>query len=199
MVDLSPAALDAAMTTGFKWNPHPLRRYERPEPYPVHCFPPIIRDAVDEVSEYVKAPVAMVAGCALSAVSASIQSRFSVARDSALIGPASLYVLTVADSGERKSTIDKMMMLPIREWEAEQAKAAEPLLAEYRANLEQWEIAGSQLKSEMRKSAYEFHTGDQFNPLVSHELAKPKPPRIPRMLRGDDTPEALAVALAEYP
>jgi len=198
MVDLSPAAWDPA-TAPIRWNTQPLRRYERAEPYPVHLLPPIIGEAVREVSDYVQAPDALIAASALSVVSASVQTRFSVERDWHLRSPASLYFLTIAESGERKSQVDRMFGKPLRDWEAQQAIAAQPKLAEYRANVEQWEIAGTQLKRDMQRSAYEFSTGNQYNPLVRHEQAKPKPPRVPKMLRGDDTPEALAVALQDYP
>lgn len=195
MVDLSAKAMDDFVTNSIPWNPQPLRRYERAEAYPVERFPPLIADAIREVADYVQAPVALVAGCALSAISTAVQSRYSVQRDPELRGPASLYILTVAESGERKSTIDKLFMKAIRKWEAEQAKAAEPVLAEYKATLEAWEIEGRRIRAEVRDGM----NNGPFNPIVAHELNKPQPPRIPRMVRLDDTPEALALALAAYP
>src|SRR5687768_1406767 len=83
-------------------------------PYPVDALPPLIRDAVEEVSGYVQAPVALIAASALAAVSTAVQTRFSVQRDAALSGPSTLYLLTVAESGERKSTVDKLFTGPIR-------------------------------------------------------------------------------------
>lgn len=199
MANLSQTALDDFLTTGIKWNPQPLRRYERPEPYPVEQLPPIIREAVEEVGGYVQAPPALVAASALSAVSAAIQTRFSIQRDAALRGPAALYILTIAESGERKSTIDRLFTSPIREWEARQAHEAKELMAQYQAALEDWESEGASLNASLQNGSSADQVGTEFNPRVRHELNKPQPPRIPRVMRGDDTPEALAKALAEYP
>lgn len=174
MVSLTAESFDTFMSANWR-EPRPLRRSERPAPYPVHCLPPIIKEAVREVTGYVKAPEALVAGCALTAISAAIQSRYSVSRDSVLKGPASLYLLTIAASGERKTTVDSLFMAPLREWEARQAKLEKEEQAEYQREMREWE------------------RGDH------EESERPSPPRVARMLRGDDTSEALARALGEFP
>ncbi len=173
-VDMSQTANDAFLRE-LPWNPQPLRRYDQPEPYPVERLPPIIRDAVEQVADYVQAPLAMVAGCALSAVSAAVQTQFSVSRDDRLHGPASLFFLTIAQSGERKSTVDKLFMQPLHDWEAHQRKEQKRWERMHRDAMEAWENNGRQ--------------GD-----------KPEdPPIVPRMLRGDDTAEALVAHLDKYP
>lgn len=182
-----------------KWNTQPLRKIERAEKYPLDALPAVIRDAVQEVSDYVQAPVPLVAGSALSAVSTAVQTRFSVRRDSALSGPLSLYMMTVAESGERKSTVDRLFTAPIFEWETQQAHDAKPALLEYRVRLEEWELKGERLKADIRKGVITTMHDPQIDPLIQHELTKPIPPNVPRIMRGDDTPEALRKALSEYP
>lgn len=182
-----------------KWNTQPLRKIERAEEYPLDALPAVIRDAVQEVADYVKAPVPLVAASALSAVSTAVQARFSVQRDAALRGPASLFLLTVAESGERKSTVDKLFTAPIFEWETQQAHDAKPALLEYRVRLEEWELKGERLKADIRKGVITTMHDPQIDPLIQHELQKPIPPNVPRIMRGDDTPEALRKALSEYP
>lgn len=182
-----------------KWNTQPLRKIERAEEYPLDALPAVIRDAVQEVADYVKAPVPLVAASALSAVSTAVQARFSVQRDAALRGPASLFLLTVAESGERKSTVDRLFTAPIFEWETQQAHDAKPALLEYRVRLEEWELKGERLKADIRKGVITTMHDPQIDPLIQHELTKPTPPRVPCVMRGDDTPEALAKALSDYP
>ena len=182
-----------------KWNTQPLRKVERSEEYPLDALPSVIRDAVQEVADYVKAPVPLVAASALSAVSTAVQARFSVQRDAALRGPASLFLLTVAESGERKSTVDRLFTAPIFEWETKQAHDAKPALLEYRVRLEEWELKGERLKADIRKGVITTMHDPQFDPLIQHELQKPEPPRVACVMRGDDTPEALAKALSDYP
>ncbi len=176
MAKLDAASIDAMMNSASTWKPRTLRKLLARDQFPVELLPSIIRSAVSEATAYIQAPSAMVAGCALSAVSGAVQTRFAVRRDAQLAGPATLFVLTIADSGERKSTVDRLLMKPLRDWEAVQAKAAEALMADHLNELRDWE------KQEDRD-----------------ENERPRPPRVPRMLRSDDTPEALARALAEYP
>lgn len=176
MVKLDEASFFEVMQSA-DWNVQQLRRYERPDEYPVEKLPPIILNAVREVQEFVQAPMAMIAGCALTAVSTAVQTRFSVRRNAAFEGSPSLYFMTVAESGERKSTVDGFFTKPIRDWEREQARKAKAQQKEYEAELEAW-----------RRSS-DSDPDDQ-----------PEPPGpVPRILRGDDTPEALAIALSEYP
>ncbi len=181
------------------WKPRPLRREFRPEEYPVAYMPPVIVEAVREVQAYTQAPMAMVAACALSVVSAAVQTRYGVQRDAALRGPASLYLITVAESGERKTAVDKMFMEPLREWEAQQMRAAREQKAQYEAAMEDWERDKASMDNMIAQGTKYPNLGTELDPRVQHELRKPEEPRLARMLRGDDTPEALSIALQNYP
>lgn len=199
MVDITPKGLDDFMRNGVPWKPQPLRREIRPEEYPIESLPPLIADAVREVQAYVQAPMAMVAACALSVVSAAVQTRFDIRRDAVLTGPSSLYFLTVAESGERKTAIDKLFMTPLREWEARQARAAREAKEQYDLALEEWEEEYKKLLGDLRAGLFADQVGTAFDPVKLLEARRPDEPRTARMLRGDDTPEALLIALQEYP
>ena len=56
----------------------------------------MIGEAVRKVADCMQATVALVDASALSAVSAAVQTQFSVRRNRILYGPASLYFVTVA-------------------------------------------------------------------------------------------------------
>ncbi|MCG7980291.1 MAG: YfjI family protein [Candidatus Thiodiazotropha endolucinida] len=90
------------------------------EPYPIDAFHEIVRDAVSEVHEYVKAPIPMVACSALTQMALVTQSLADVARDTRLISPCSLYSIVTAQSGERKTAVDGSFSHGIRQWESEQ-------------------------------------------------------------------------------
>lgn len=179
--------------------PRPLFQAHVAAPYPSNALPPLIRDAVQEVVGYVQAPVALVVASALAAVSTAVQTRYSVRRDAALSGPATLYLLTVAESGERKSTVDKLFTGPIRDWEAEQRKLYRERRAKYEAELEDWERQGEEIQRNIQGGFLSTQLGTAADPRLAHQLAKPEEPRQVRVLRGDDTPEALAMALENYP
>ena len=179
--------------------PRPLVEAEQSDPYPLSALPPLLREAVQEVASYVQAPVALIAASALAAVSTAVQTRFGVRRNANLVGPSTLYLLTVAESGERKSTVDNLFTGPIREWEAEQRRLHRERRAKYEADLEDWERHGEELKRNIEGGFLTAQLGTEFDPRLAHQLAKPEEPRLVRLLRGDDTPEALAMALEHYP
>lgn len=160
-----------------KWNTKPLRPDSFPTEYPVERLPGIIGQAVREVADHSQAPVALVAASALSAVSAVVQTNYSVSRNATLDGPASLFFLTVAESGERKTSVDTMFTRPIRDWEARQRQEKKLRDDEYQREWQEWDNA----KPEERGDPPE------------------KPGPTPRMLRGDDSSEALLKHLSDYP
>ena len=107
--------------------------------YPVGAFPDDVANAILEVTEHGKMPTAIAAGSALSAMSVAIQSLADVARDSRLIGPCSLSMLVIAESGERKSTADRVMAAPLKEWEVSRRKEMEPEIQKARAKYSAWQ------------------------------------------------------------
>ena len=62
------------------------------------------------------------ASSALGALSLTGQAYVDVKRAEGLTGPTSLFLLTIADSGERKSTCDKFFTEPIRNYERQQPR-----------------------------------------------------------------------------
>jgi putative DNA primase/helicase len=169
-----------------------------PEPYPVDALPDTIRYAVKEVWGFVKAPLPMVASSALAALSLAIQAHADVKRAERLHGPVGLYLLTIADSGERKSTCDGFFTKPIHDYEEAQAEAAKPILKDFQAEIETWEARYAGIKESIRQLAKAGKaTHETESALRDLEHAKPEAPRIPRLMYADATPEALAFGLAK--
>src|SRR5690606_31306989 len=97
-----------------------------------------IRAAVDDVHSATQAPVPMVATGALTALSLAGQARVNVARNKHLTGPVSLFALVLADSGERKSTVDGFFTRAIRDYEATQVESMKTEVETYQADLQAW-------------------------------------------------------------
>ncbi len=68
-------------------------------------------------------PLPLVASSALGALSLAIQPHVDMKRAEKLSGPVGLFLLTVADSGERKSTCDGFFLKGLRDYEEAQAEA----------------------------------------------------------------------------
>ncbi|RKT46813.1 DUF3987 domain-containing protein [Thiocapsa rosea] len=94
--------------------PQPITVKVDSEPYPLDALPATVLAAVNEVHGFVKAPLPMVASSSLSALSLAMQAHYDVRRAEKLSGPVSLYQMTIADSGERKTTVDAFFGLDHR-------------------------------------------------------------------------------------
>ena len=187
---------------GDDWNmPLPLGIPVASELYPSDALPDVVRGAVEEVQAFTQAPLALVACSALGALSLTGQAYVDVKRAEGLTGPTSLFLLTIADSGERKSTCDQFFTQPIHDYERQQTEAMQPALSDYRAALTAWESNIAGVKDGIRLQAKKGQTVEnQREALRRLEDNRPVPPRVPRLLRLDETPENLAWVLArEWP
>lgn len=178
--------------------PQPLTAKIEPDAYPVVALPDVIRDAAEEVAGFVKAPFPLVAGSAMGALSLAIQAHCDIKRAERLTGPIGLFILSIADSGERKTSCDGFFTSAIRQYEAEQAELAAPLLKDYGAELAAWNAEREGLLSSIKEAGKKNKpTQDLRDDLIELERRKPEPPRIPRLILGDETPENLAYTLAK--
>jgi len=169
--------------------------------YPLSALPDAIRGAVSDVIDAVQAPAEMVASSALAVASVASQSMADVSRSETLSGPCSLYFLTVAESGDRKSTVDRLLSRAVREFQDNQRDGAKATLAAHQADLAAWQAKRDAVDGKLTVDAktgkgLEGHRAD----LAQLETAKPEAPRVPRLLFEDVTSERLGKALAtEWP
>lgn len=174
-------------------DPQPLGLKIDPVPYPLDALPGTLRNAVAEVQGFVKAPIPLVASSALSALSVAVQAHIDVQRADRLAGPVGVYTLTVADSGERKSTVDGFFATAIRNFERQQAEAMAPELAEAEAELAAWNAKREGILGAIRAAKQKGKsTGTLERDLAELQHEKPQAPRVPHLILGDETPEALA-------
>jgi putative DNA primase/helicase len=177
--------------------PQTLSAKVEPEPYPLDALPPIIRAAVEEVAGFVKAPLAMVVSSALGARSLACQAYVDIKRAEKLTGPASLFLLTIGDSGERKSTCDQFFLTAIRDYQAEQSEAMKPEIERHEAELDAWSAERNGILEAIKAAAKAGKSTDDMRAnLAQLQHDKPEAPRVPQLLLGDETPENLAWRLA---
>ena len=186
-------------------DPEPLQgQYQPHASYPVEALPDIIRAAVMEYQSFGQQPMPLVAQAALSAASATCQGLADVRRDAVLVGPISLSMMTIAESGERKSSCDAVFLKPIRELIDQ--KRTEALEDErlYREDLAVWETQRKRLHAEAAKLQVQALTksGDARysaqskltsikDQIRSHLDDQPKPVRVPTFFYSDITPQGI--------
>lgn len=170
--------LAAAVTPFTPEAPQPLVREIPPgAPFPVQHLGPL-RAAVEAVQGMTQAPVAIPAASALAVASLAVQGFANV---ETLGGPrpVSLYLLTIAKSGERKSSCDMPFMEALRAHEREQARAMRAETSAWQNRHALWKGERDRILAEARKGKGEKRTAAEadLDALGPEPAAPPVPDR----------------------
>ena len=177
--------------------PQPLIAQVENDAYPIHALPEFIKLAVEEAASFTQSPISMLASSAITAISLSLQGHYNVRRAEKLVAPLALYFLVIADSGERKTAGDKLFTQGIEDFVNEQMELAKPELQKYRADHQIWEAKHSGVKAKIQQLVKDRkQTATEENSLYDLEASKPQPPKIPKLLLKDISPEKLGLSLA---
>ncbi|MBD0702296.1 YfjI family protein [Pseudomonas sp. PSB1] len=146
------------------------------EPYPVQALGGILGPAVERMAEVIGVPRALAAQSVLSASALATQGHAGLQLDGRNY-PLSLYLITVAASGDRKTAADRCALLPARQWEREQWQRYREQLVRYRA---------------AQRQAQRINPTD---PTPTNSVALEAEPSAPRLITTDPTIEALIKGL----
>jgi hypothetical protein len=115
-------ALEWRPTTVGSIEPLPLRRTSTgPSEYPIDALGEILGPAARAIARVTQAAPSIVGNALLAAASAAVQAHANVSIDGRII-PASIFALSVAESGDRKSTVDKAVLAPHEKRQADLAE-----------------------------------------------------------------------------
>ena len=188
----------ASLVDPDEWEePQPLVAQVENDAYPIHALPEFIKLAVEEAASFTQSPISMLASSAITAISLALQGHYNVRRAEKLVAPLALYFLVIADSGERKTAGDKLFTQAIEDFVNEQMELAKPEFQKYRTDLQIWEAKHSGIKAKIQQLAKDRkQTTAEENSLYDLEVSKPQPPKIPKLLLKDISPEKLGLSLA---
>jgi putative DNA primase/helicase len=197
MIDSDPQT-QLMLNSGDAWGlPIPLDQLPPQIPYPMDALPEVLRNAVEEAAEITQAPVSMVACSAISVLSIASQAHFDVARTPQLSGPMSLNFLMLAESGERKSTVDKIFSKPVWEYQKQRAIEARKVIAKYKAEMDSWTAQVDAVKGALKKHKLDAQKKAELTEQLKNLYEKePKRPKIGDTLFHDVTIEKLLHHLA---
>lgn len=103
-----------------KVEPIPLRgEREAGLPYPVDQLGDTMARAIRAIVKRVQLPEAIAAHSVLASVAVAVQGHVLVRMPTQQLRPVSLFLATIADSGDRKTSADQIAMAPITEYEFE--------------------------------------------------------------------------------
>lgn len=154
-----------------------------PEPYPVADLGPLAAAAI-AVQDITEAPAAIAAQSVLGVAALAAQG---LADAPTLVGraPASLFLLTIAESGERKSTCDGLAMQAVRAFEAEMQDDARRDHARYCNRHALWTAERKLVLGGKKGSSSERAADlDALGP-------EPEPPLWPTLVPSEPTLEGL--------
>jgi replicative DNA helicase len=166
--------------------------------FPVDVLPGDVRAFVNALAEESQTPPDLAAMAALGVLSAAAMD---TEVDCGLWTEESLglYLLTAMPSGDRKSTVLRAALAPLRAREREQREAAAPQVDEERTRRDVLEVR----KKKLTKTAGETEGDDRK--VAEAELAEVDErlrdigePSLPRLLADDLTPESLGGLLAQH-
>lgn len=158
----------------------------------------ILEGTVIEVKNYVQVSREMALFSALGAISAACQGLVDVAYPNGEIVPTSLMLLTLAESGERKTAVNKQFCKPLMETQKEQQEHNQKVLPEHHAALQIWKTKHRRLNNKLGRLAAKGESTEDIEAAI-RELHKSQPhkPPINKLLYENTTPSALTVSLYE--
>jgi hypothetical protein len=166
-------------------DPLPLRRpLPEAEPFPVTGLG-ALKDAAEAIHDLTHAPMAICGQSVLAVASLVAQAHANIILPTGQPRPTSCYFLTVAASGERKTSCDDLALRPVREHLDQLRLQYEPDLGEHRNRLDLWKID----RDHILKGAKTEKVGVEAD--LRNLGAEPPPPPEPRIICGEPTIEGL--------
>lgn len=188
MRDNGAASLEAEDKQPFFTEPpRPLMRDMPPaEPYPVEAVPEFLRRSILAISEKTQTDPAIAAQSVLSVATLAVQPHVDVQLPYGGSCPSSEFFMTVAESGERKSTVNKIAYEPVRQRERALHEQYDIAREVYLADIEAHKQAVQNAKtgSKDRKR-------DEIRNDIQSVGPEPKEPTLPCLTVADSTVEGL--------
>jgi hypothetical protein len=159
-------------------------------PFPIHALG-ALREPAEAVHERTQAPLAMCAQSVLAGATLAIQAHRDIELPGVGRRPLTGFYASIAESGERKSTTDRLVLAPVYFVEAQWRQEYEAEAQTYQNDNEAWKSARNEAKKKHRGNREALR--DALNAIG----AEPKPPPLPMLLVADPTPEALILQLRD--
>jgi phage/plasmid primase-like uncharacterized protein len=181
----------------YAWpSPEAITGHNEQAAYPLEYMPPPLQALTRELVDYLQCPVPLVVNSILATLSLSAQGLVNVARDKETVSPVSLYLMVIAESGERKSTADKAVTQHLSELDKQRFIADADIQKTYKTDLDMWTAERDGLLQALR---YATKNGEPTNTIKDDlrqlDGQEPERPRGKTMLYEDTTPEGLIKAM----
>lgn len=158
--------------------------------YPMNCMGPL-HAAAEAVHLVTQAPMALCAQSVLAAAALAVQAHHDVILPGGGRKPLTQLFVSIAESGERKTSVDRIALRAVYRVEADWRQKAADAMAEYKADHAAWKKHKEHLETTHKKDRASLKSA------LMSAGAEPKAPPHPMLLVSDPTPEALVLHLAD--
>lgn len=167
--------------------------------FPLSAVPSFLREAIKDVNKFTQAPIPLITSSAISAMSLACQSLIDVRVNENVISPVSLFLLVIANSGERKTSVDRKLLKPFYQHDANTLHQARLNEKEFDLSQVIWREEEKGVLSQIRKKSAKGQCVRELSKRL-RELNdnKPAPPKISRLIYNNVTPEALQLAMYNH-
>lgn len=169
--------------------PVPLEEHSLPS-FPKESLPAIMWKYVSAVAVNTSTPVDMAAVSVLAITSLAVQRKFVIEGKPGWVEPLNLYILIIANSGERKSAIIRAMTKSVDQYETEENDRRKPEISKQEAQLSFW-------KKQIDKLEKQGKDQEAQRLLLKCRELENKRIKLLRLIVDDVTPEALTSVLAD--
>ncbi|RTY19740.1 YfjI family protein [Morganella morganii] len=182
---------------------YPERPYQINEthlqPFPSECFPPVLKDVIETLYKETQIPKELIGNVVLAAASLACQSLINVESPyTKLPEQCCLYLMTVAESGEGKTTINKQIMKPFYDFSSEMIKEYEVKRTQYKQEYKIWKVKKQALESNLRKAMRNNYSGEMEEEKIKEINTKePVCQHHPNFIYEDATLKSLMEGLSE--
>jgi Protein of unknown function (DUF3987) len=171
--------------------PRPLMRELPPaDPFPVEALGDVLAPAARAINDRVRAPLAICAQSVLAAATLATQAHANVELPIGHERPMSNFFVSVAATGERKSTVDREALWPVRKREAALREAHDTNALAYANARDAWEAARS---TAIKRGKAD---GDAIRAALDTLGPAPRAPLLPLLTCPEPTFEGMCKLLA---
>jgi Protein of unknown function (DUF3987) len=126
--------------------PRPLQRPLEPaDPFPMEALGSVLGDAALAIVDQVQCPEAIAGQSVLAVATLAVQGQANIELPQGSTAPLSSFFLTVAYSGDRKSTADRKALWPVHQREKALREQYDDALAAYTIRQASWEASRKQI------------------------------------------------------
>jgi hypothetical protein len=174
---------------GAEWREQkPLyRSLPEPDPFPIDALGEILGGVVEAMSKIIQAPTAICANSVLASATLAVQSHVDILIDGRIY-PTSNFFISIGESGERKSAVDRQALKPHYDYQEE-------LRTNHKEELKVYNRAAEAYKKTKEEALKKLKSYDERIKALEILGDEPASPFLPFVISEEPTYEGLVMSL----